>query len=752
MVEHNSTPNIKPKGSSFKRLGSSYIPAVLLMVLMIGSLVLMSDATQDSEQFGRMYSTLLAINVSVMIMLLVLIGVNVQRLIRQYRAQVMGSRLTLRLVRIFVILSLVPVLIVYYFSLQFLTKGIDSWFDVRIEQAVQDALELSRSALDLRTRELMKQTQVIASNLLDLPDSVAMLHLNDLTTGSGASELTLLTQSGRVIASNTKDTANIIPNRPNEAILLQLRSGHPYVGLDPIGRAGLFVRVVVPVPSSVPSMEPRLLQALYPIADRMNNLAESVQSAYAKYQELSYLRDPLKYSFTLTLSLVLLLSILAAVWAALVSAQRLVAPIRVLAIGTRAVAAGNYDKRLPLPSNDEFGSLVQSFNDMTEKIALARDEAMHSQQQAENERAYLKAVLGSLSSGVLTLDQFHVLRTTNVAASRILGVDLVKVLGAHFEQIAVTHPHLQVFISALKSHLSKTDNEWREELTLFGATGRQVLMCRGRTLPGRGRLQSGFVIVFDDITALIQAERDAAWGEVARRMAHEIKNPLTPIQLSAERLRHKYLKTMDPESAEVLKRSTHTIIQQVSAMKEMVKAFSEYARMPRMELSPLNLNNLINEVLDLYRGDEAGPQFNLHLDADLPLIDADVVRLRQLLHNVVKNAFEATKDRVSPVITLSTRVVNESLHSFVELIVQDNGTGIPEDILSNLFEPYVTTKQKGTGLGLAIVKKIVEEHGGMVRAENKPEGGAALIVRLPASGLTMEVNESINEYTNNYKT
>ena len=254
-----------------------------------------------------------------------------------------------------------------------------------------------------------------------------------------------------------------------------------------------------------------------------------------------------------------------------------------LAIGTRSVAAGNYDKRLPLLSNDEFGSLVESFNDMTENIALARDEVKGSQQLAENERAYLTAVLGSLSSGVLTLDQAHVLRIANLAANKILGIDFSKMLNEKIDNVKNSYPHLTTFINALDLHLNNKSTEWREEMTLFGAGGRQVLSCRGQSFVGTGQLQAGYVIVFDDVTALIQVERDAAWGEVARRMAHEIKNPLTPIQLSAERLRHKCLDKMDAESAKILERSTHTIIQQVSAMKEMVQADSEYARMPKIE-------------------------------------------------------------------------------------------------------------------------------------------------------------------------
>lgn len=741
------SPQAQP--ARIKGLRSGMIPASILLVLLIGSLVLMSNATQDSEQFEHIYPTLFSINVLVILVLLIMIGMNVSRVVRQYRSQATGSRLMVRMVAIFVVLSLVPVSVVYYFSLQFLEKGIDNWFDVRVEKALQDSLELSQSALGLRMRELVKETESFSAALVDQPDSMAVLSLNDMRSESGASELTLMTTSGRIIASNTVDTTNIIPNRPNDSILNQLKSGRTYVGLDPIGETGLFVRAVVSIPSTNPLQESRLLQALYPVAERINELASSVQAAFAKYKELNYLRTPLKRSFTVTLSLVLLLSMLVAIWAAFLFAQRLVAPIRVLAIGTRSVAAGNYDKRLPLPSNDEFGSLVESFNDMTEKIALARDEVKGSQQQAENERAYLTAVLGSLSSGVLTLDQSHILRTTNAAASKILGVDLSRVLGIKVEKAKKIYPHLTTFINALQTHLDKKSGEWREEITIFGAGGRQVLMCRGQSFVGTGKLYAGFVIVFDDVTALIQVERDAAWGEVARRMAHEIKNPLTPIQLSAERLRHKCMDSMDEQSAKILERSTHTIIQQVSAMKEMVKAFSEYARMPKMDLEPLNLNELVNEVLDLYQDEENMSRIYLNLDSSLPIIEADAARLRQLVINVVKNAFETMAENTvqgkEDCIVVSTCQIEDVSKQYVELSIQDSGPGIPDDIISNLFEPYVTTKPKGTGLGLAIVKKIVEEHGGVVWAENTNGGGATIFIRLPVPVTVVDIRGNMKQ-------
>ena len=279
-----------------------------------------------------------------------------------------------------------------------------------------------------------------------------------------------------------------------------------------------------------------------------------------------------------------------------------------------------------------------------------------------------------------------------------------------------------------------SEYEWREEIILFGQAGRQVVVCRGVRLPATELHEGDTLIVFEDVTMLVQAQRDAAWGEVARRLAHEIKNPLTPIQLSAERLRHKYLHTMDKESAEVLDRSTHTIVQQVEAMKAMVDAFSEYARAPQMKLEALNLNALINEVLDLYRNEAAQVDFEVALDTAMPQVEADAGRLRQLLHNLIKNALEVMESQESvktPCVHVSTCCMQEAICRFVEIRIRDEGPGLPVDLQNEIFEPYVTSKAKGTGLGLAIVKKIVEEHGGMVWAENSDEGGACIVIRLP---------------------
>ncbi len=725
--------------TAVKRYGRGVWPMLALFLLLLVSLSFMSDATHNSEQFGRLYSLLLLTNALGLVVLTVMIGANLYWLLVQYRKRAAGSRLTSRLVLMFVVLSVLPVSIVYYFSLQFLQRGIDTWFNVQVELSLEDAMDLSRSAFDVRLRDLLHQTQRLADDLTEVPSPLAPLSLFDLRVKSGATELTLIGANGRIIASSSLEATSIIPNRPSDAVLLQLRQGQSYVGLDPVGDE-LHIRAVVPVPSGGPGAESRILQALYSVPERLNAKAERVQGAYARYKELAYLRVPLKHSYTLTLSLVLLLSLLSAVWAAFYSARRLVAPVRDLAEGTRAVADGDYSHQLPVTAQDELGFLVQSFNVMTRRLAYARDEASRSQQQVEGQRTYLEALLANLSSAVISLSPELHLRTVNDAAGRILGIPLQDFGGIALERLAEQHSFLSPLVNAVLEHRRDADETWTEELILFGSRGRQVLICRAATLPGDGIHQGGLVLVLDDITAQIQAQRDAAWGEVARRLAHEIKNPLTPIQLSAERLRRKFLSRMDSEDAEILDRSTHTIVQQVEAMKEMVNAFSEYARAPQIELTQVDLNRLVREVLDLYRGAHSSQRVKSDLDPSNPLIEADAGRLRQLLHNLIKNAQEAVSGRAGDaMIRVSTRLGSEGGHDYVELCVADNGPGFDANVLEQLFEPYVTTKPKGTGLGLAIVKKIVEEHGGMIQAKNSVDGGAQVRIRLLATAMPKKV-------------
>jgi len=712
-------------------------PLAVLSVLLLVALIMMAAATQNSALFGNIYWQLLIANLVGIVLLIALIALNLRKLVRQLRARTMGSLLTLRLLGFFVLLSVIPVTVVYVFSIQAFNKGIDNWFDVKIEHALNDALALGRTALDALKQDLESKTRDMALELelAELPDRAVAPVLYDLREHYGVSEITLFAVDGRIIASAGHDgleARTLVPDRPHDSLLSQARQGLAVSTIDPMGRSGLQLRVVAPVHPHDLSAPSRILQVLQQLPDHYSKLGDSVQAAFAEYEKLLYLRGPLKFGFTLTLTLVALLTLLTAVWAAIFTARRLVTPIRDLAEGTRAVAQGNYRKQLPVPGRDELGVLVQSFNEMTLKIHRAQIETKHSQREAEVQRTYLETILTHLSSGVLSFDPRMRLRTHNTSADQILGVDLRDGNGRTLKWVAEAHPQLKPFVDTIQDAFTRKRNEWHAEVGIHGQTGRRILILRGTMMPGlRGR-HGGHVVVFDDVTALIQAQRDAAWGEVARRLAHEIKNPLTPIQLSAERIRHKCMDGLAAPARDTLDRATRTIVEQVESLKAMVNAFSDYARPAPMQPEPVDINALIRDVVELYRGRHYPVDMRLDLDPAAPLISADPGRLRQVLHNLVLNAVDALAATPSPTLTLQTRAAGQGEAHWVELQVHDNGPGFDASVMDRLFEPYVTTKDKGTGLGLAIVKKIVEEHNGTLWAENLGEGGARLTIRLPA--------------------
>jgi len=713
--------------------------------LLVTSLLFLSKTTQNSAEFGRLQNSILLVNVIGVLILIVLIVLNLVDLVRQYRQHTPGARLTARMVTMFVVLAVAPLGLVYYFSLQFITRDIDSWFDVEIEAALDDSLLLSRTALENRKREYLARVQNIAGRVQGLSGPGLVAALDQVREETGAEEMTVVGPDNQILATSGELHASRMPLRPTDEIRRQTRQGRPYVSLDPTTDGGFQVRIAVNVPTDgmpaggmfeafgagVATDDGRILHALVPIDDQEGALAEGVQAAYSRYRELAFLRGPLKYSFTLTLTLALLLSLLTAVWGAFFWSRRLVSPIQDLVAGTRAVAKGDFDTRLPVPRRDEIGFLVNSFNEMTRRLAEAREQAEHSRQQVENERANLAVILARLSTGVVALESDLRLRAVNQAAGSILGHELERHIGARLNEIGDASPMAAQFVEVCRGHLENGDSEWREQLVLRGDVGRRVLMCACTALPGEADKPSGFVVVFDDITALIQAQRDAAWGEVARRLAHEIKNPLTPIQLSAERMRHRFLEKMEREDAQVLERSTHTIIHQVEAMKDMVNAFSEYARAPDVDLTSFDLNMLVHEVAELYRTLSRTVPITLDLDSKLPMLEADRGRVRQILHNLIRNALEALEGQPDGKIEIATRHLVEQGHGYVDIFVADNGPGFQRDIVEQVFDPYVTSKPKGTGLGLAIVKKLVEEHGGRIYADNRRAGGARISIRLP---------------------
>lgn len=720
-----------------------FITGVILFILMLSSLIMMSNALQDSSHFRDLYLGLLIFNTLGLLVLIVLIALNLKRLIKQLRNRIPGARMTIRMVSMFTMLSVTPVLVVYYFSLDFLIRGIDNWFDLRVEQALNDSLDLSRQSLDIRMRDLLRRTRQMADELSDITDAAIPFEIDDMRTKSGAKELTLLTRQGTIISSSADDPFHLVPDRPSETILLQLQQGNNYAALDTIRNGGLHIRVVVNIPSFGMESGARIIQALYPVSERINQLAESVQDSFIKYKELSYLREQLKKSFVIILTLVLLFSIFSTVWAAFYTARRLAEPVTNLARGTEDVAQGNYTTQIPVPGNDELGFLVASFNEMTRKIAQAQDAASRSQYEAETQQSYLEAVLGTLSSGVLVLDQDNRVRTYNRCAELILGIPIAAHTDQSMEEIAKKYPSFNQFKAGIESHLSSTQNNWREQIAITNSSGRIILMCSGTTLPGTHNMQHGHVIVIDDITALIQGQRNAAWSEMARRLAHEIKNPLTPIQLATERLRHKYLQGMRADDTDTFDRLTNTIIQQVETMKDMVNSFTDFSSTPEINLQMTDINELLKEVIDLYANLNSNAEIIISLSGNIPLIAANKGRLRQVFNNLLKNAFDAC-DRCKVFrLEISSDCIIENDQKYVEIKIKDSGMGITEDIMDSMFDPYATTKTKGSGLGLAIVKKIVEEHKGLVMlVNNSPSAGACAIVRLPVNELYDQKSEN----------
>ena len=701
---------------------------VTLLLLLMVSLYMISDATSHSASFGKYYNWLVFFNAVGLVALLGLIVYNVFRLFVQYRIRAVGSRLTARMIGVFVLLTIIPVSIVYYFSLSFLHRGIDSWFDVGIETALEDSLQLGRGALDLRKRDALKKTRGIADGLGDNQDEILIVYLDEAREGLGANELTLYDHTQAILASSSIATTELPEALPLSEIG-ELGPENPVVNLVEHSDFGLAIRIVVVVPSVDVTEPARHLTALFPFTDRLHDLTVGVQEAFDRYKELAVLRDPLKTSFTLALSMIWLLSVLSAIWLAFVAARKLVAPINDLVEGTKAVAAGDYEKQLDLSGNDELGFLLRSFNTMTRKIARSRAIAEQSQRMEALQKNYLESVMEHINSGVLTVDETGFIKSGNPAACSIFDIDSFYFTELYVDDVVREYPNMEPFFRALKAHL-EVDDDWQEEITIFTQSGKKILRVRGTTLLSQSDDRREQVVVVDDLTELIKAQKEAAWSEMARRLAHEIKNPLTPIQLSAERLQRKLSGEVKADKRGMLDRYTHTIVQQVEAMKSMVNAFTDYARPSGQLQQRLDLNAVLGEIAELYVENDAGIKINLQLADDLPAVEADDVRLRQLAHNLIKNSFETIDGKGW--IELRTGLSESANRQWVELSVSDSGAGIAPEVADNLFDPYVTTKTSGSGLGLAIVQKIVDEHGGQVRVDEAQGGGARFTVRLPA--------------------
>jgi len=703
------------------------LPASVSIIILFGfvllSLQLMSSATQESSQLGEMYSWLLVINTLGSIILLGLVAVNAYSLVRELKKKEAGSKLTTRMVSLFVLLALAPAAIVFYFSVQFLHQGIDSWFNVEIDRAMDDALELSQSSLAQRMNWHIKQTRQMATQLQDKSEPTIALELGSLWPESGAMEIAVFSNQGHILASSSANPSDILPHLPDEQIWLQLRQNKEYFAYDPGDNDEMLVRIIVPIQRD----QSRFLQVLYPVPVRVTDLADSIEFAFIRYQEMTFLRDSLKTSFSLILLLVLLLSMLAAIWVAFISIRNIVAPVKELVKGTQAVADGDYKQQLPVMNQDDLGFLVESFNQMTKRIARSRDETRAAGLEVENQRAYLETILANLTAGVISFDSAFYIRTANQAAYRILHIPVSHFVGQTLQTLSVKHAELAEVLTTIQRLLEKADDIWEQRIVFLGPNGRQELLCRGTPLFSQHGSRTGAVVVFDDVTDLIQAQKNAAWGEVARRLAHEIKNPLTPIQLSAERLQHKLAKELPDSSAEFLQRGTRTIVQQVEAMKRMVDDFSEYARPSKKQVEKINLIDLIQEILALYT--PSGIVFASSFETRHVIVEVDPVSIRQVLHNLIKNAQEATTAQCKIDVKIAKVIRNNA--EYVELGIYDNGSGLNADQIETIFEPYVTSKSKGTGLGLAIVKKIVEEHGGVIWVDTSYNDGAGFVIQLP---------------------
>jgi nitrogen fixation/metabolism regulation signal transduction histidine kinase len=714
--------------SALKRLTSGAMPYYSLGVLLLILSYLLSVATQDSSALNNLFIVILGLSGASILLLIALLSRSLLRLSRDFKNKKEGARLTLRLVSLFSILILVSTTVVYSFSIHFLHRGIDSWFDVKVEQALNDSLELSRTAFGIRTRTLLRQTRMMTNLLSELPESDLNHNIREITQLSGAIEVSLWTMDGQLITTSIANPAIILPNRPNESILNQLAQKQDYIGLDPDNEDNLQLRAAVRLPIKNEWQSERFLQVIFPVDQHLSSLGHTVQNAYTEYKELNYLRKPLISIFTLTLSVIVLLTLLASIWFAIWISRRIVLPLQELAAGTQAVASGNFNTKLTSSSaHDEIGFLVRSFNQMTQRLTQARHTSQNSHRQLEQQTDYLTTVLRSLSSGVITIDAHHVLQTANHASSKILNLDLMQFIAADIDSLNTNSSHIKAFTQLLIQQNVDHKN-WQKQIEIRQKKGLQTLMCTGTSLPNN----AGWVIVFDDITTLLQAQRNAAWGEVAKRLAHEIKNPLTPIQLSAERLQHKYLPLLPEDQTQTLTKLTNTIVKQVEAMKEMVNDFSDYARNPGLQMQTLSIGELLREILTLYQSNPNHRFALLNSSHDIR-IKADSNRFRQVLHNLLKNAIEASEEAglaVDILISYHTLVIEEQ--SWLEITLQDHGPGIPDDMINRLFEPYATNKLKGTGLGLAIVKKIIEEHHGQVWAENNEDvDGACIIIRLP---------------------
>lgn len=715
-----------------------FVGVVSLVVIGLGLLVLMTQATGNRERYNENYEWLVRINAVVAIGLLMAIVWGMVRLLLRLRKGQFGSRLLVKLAGIFGLVGVIPGLLIYVVSYQFVSRSIESWFDVKVEAALVAGLNLGRATLDTLSNDLAKQSKSAAGNLLDVSEVNAAWMVEKIRTQMGVSDVVIWTSNGRMVASSGQSKFQILPERPSAAQFKDARqngSAEWIEGLDesiPGGDKGR-IKVLVQIPPLNLALDEdrRFLQVTQDLPPTLVNNALEVQAAYREYQERALARAGLRRMYIGTLTLSLFMAVLGAILLAVLLGNQLARPLLLLAHGMRQVAAGDLRPKLVLQGKDELGGLTRSFAEMTQQLSDARSNVELSLSQLSQARSNLQTILDNLTAGVMVLDAQGVIQSANPGATRILRVPVA----AHEGMALLSLPGLQAFANGVEHqfmalHTEKDAREldhWQKSFEIH-ATGQGLtqtavtLLARGAVLPDGMRL-----LVFDDISEIVSAERAQAWGEVARRLAHEIKNPLTPIQLSAERLERKLIGKLDTQDHLVLAKSVKTIVDQVDAMKRLVNEFRDYARLPSAELKPLQLNALISDVMALYASEPSDTpsraMVTAELDAACPDIMGDEQQLRQVIHNLLQNAQDACETREGDLSQARVLVRTEwvAARNRVRLAVMDTGPGFPPNILKRAFEPYVTTKAKGTGLGLAVVKKIADEHGAKIELSNLQE-------------------------------
>ena len=691
--------------------------------------LLSTQITTTSDVFNEL-PVLLGVGVALIVVLMILVGAQLLVTVRRYRAGVFGSKLTVRLILVFVLVSLVPGVVMYGISVQFLAGSIESWFDIRVDSALEGGLNLGRANLENGLGELQSKADSMAVSLSYQSTATQVASIDSLRDQAAISEATLFTTKGEVVASSNSGTDSFIPLAPTQSMLRQAQLQESYAGIEEDEDFGLLLRVIVPINHLETEMQ--ILQVTQLVPQRLARDAAMVQEAYRDYQELSLSRYGLQRLYTLALTLSLGLALFSVVLLAVMFSNRLSAPLGFLAAGTRAVAKGDFSQRTPINRGDELGFLTESFSVMTGQLSEAKDAAEKHEKALTQANAYLSSILETLSAGVLTFDERLNLRAYNPSAEEILGQTLENALPSGDSSTT----GLDSMRRLIKDGLSESQEIQSErQVEIVVNESKKVLLVRISTLGG-GELP-GFIVVFDDVTNLLQAQRSALWGEVAQRLAHEIKNPLTPIQLSAERLTHRLGPKLDHDDAAMLSRSIKTIVDQVAALKGMVNAFNEYSRNPDRKSELVEVNQLVLDVIELYRATSVA--IETKLDNKNIFLWGDTGKLRQVLHNLIQNSEQALMGHTNPEILIETVATPDA----TQIKIQDNGPGLSDEVMSRAFDPYYTTKAKGTGLGLAIVRKIVEEHDGAVSIRNG-EVGAVIEITLPLSH-TIDNAKTLNE-------